>query len=346
LLISIRRSSQPDRAILRFVTAGFPGYFMRIDTTRYLQLSLPPAALKTTLEITVSEHAFLPSADDLLADWVATIATPAFKLIRAQEGEKAAFCSIGTGVGLDALAAIETLGATHVGLTDVHDDVVRAAVENVRNNLRNPAAIRIDAGFGDLLEPLAKDTARPPRFDLIYENLPNIPVNQAEEATVARKSAGHIPPRQETIPPLMRKNLLALHYLALLKARNFLKPSGSVLSLVGGRIPLSVLQEMGNLAGYRAEIFTYGWKIQTDPEEIIGGHLRQEAAGYGPYRFYRAARLASAFASVTLADSGRRALAIEAELLPDALSPAAALAAHEQGETIGHTVVALRSTPV
>ncbi|MDR1647391.1 MAG: hypothetical protein LBR88_05065 [Zoogloeaceae bacterium] len=321
----------------------FQTTIMQIDTARYLSLSHAPERLQATLAIRVTEHAFLPSVEEeILADWVATIATPAFKLIRARQGVQTAFCSIGTGTGLDALAAAETLGATRIGVTDVHEDVIAAAADNIRGNLKNPASVTLEAGFGDLLEPLPPDA----RYDLIYENLPNIPIDDAETVASARNSSGHIPPRKEPIPDLMRRNLLALHYVALQKAKGYLTPEGAVLSLIGGRIPLAVFQEMGRLAGYRPEIFTYGWKIQTNPEEIIAGHARQEAEGLGPYHFYRAARLEEAFAGVKLEDSGKRALEIEARLQADALSPAAALAAFRQGEVIGHTTVALRATPL
>ncbi|MDR3087297.1 MAG: hypothetical protein LBU45_05025, partial [Azoarcus sp.] len=84
-------------------------------------------------------------------------------------------------------------------------------------------------------------------------------------------------------------------------------------------------------------------KIQTDPEEIIGGHLKQQEEGYGPYHFYRAARLAEVFEGVSLVASGCNAFEIERQLTPDALSPAEAFAAWKRGELIGHTVVALRS---
>jgi SAM-dependent methyltransferase len=316
---------------------------MDISAAQYLQLAAPPGRLRENLVIEVTEHAFLPSIDEMLRDWVATIAAPAFRLIREKEGAKPAFCSIGTGVGLDALAAIEILGAKEIGITDVHDDVVSAAAANIRANLRDADSVALNAGSGDLLQPLA---ALRPCYDLIYENLPNIPVDAAVDLAAARLSSGHMPPRAEKIPDLLRRNLLALHYVALLQARDFLRPGGSVLSLIGGRVPLAVFRKMGELAGYRAEIFTYGWKIQTDPEEIISGHLAQQRGGLGPYHFYRAERLAEVFAPVALADSGEHALEIEARLIPDQLDPQQALAAHQRGETIGHTVVALRAFPV
>jgi hypothetical protein len=325
---------------------------MHIDTAQYLALSHAPTRLKPRLEIQVTEHAFLPSIDEILSDWVATIAVPAFKLVRQRDGEQRAFCSIGTGVGLDALAAIETLGADTIGITDVHEDVVAAALRNIRENLVAPEQLHLRAGHGDLLKPLRpqRENRRPqdqdPCYDLIYENLPNVPVEDAGIIATARKSSGHMPPRKEDIPARMRRNLLALHYVALIEAKAFLKPGGTVLSLIGGRIPLDVFQEMGGLAGYRSEIFTYGWKIQTDAEEIIGGHVQQEAQGFGPYHFYRAERLAAAFAGLSPGNSGQQARQIESALQADALSPAEALRRWKAGEVIGHTVVALRSTPL
>ncbi|MDR1888799.1 MAG: hypothetical protein LBQ81_05385 [Zoogloeaceae bacterium] len=316
---------------------------LHIAAAPYLRLAATPQHLRDELVITTTERAFQPRVDDLLSDWVATIATPAFKLIREREGAQESFCSIGTGVGLDALAAIETLGATKIGVTDVHAEVVAAAVANIRNNLRDPARIALQSGFGDLLAPLA---AQSPRYRIIYENLPNIPIDDAEEIATARVSSSFVPPRRESVPEALKRNLLALHYVALLQARDFLAPEGSVLSLLGARVPLAVLLDMASAAGYRGEIFTYGWKVQTETEAILTGHLAQQEAGLGPYHFYRAARLAEVFADVALADSGQKALELEARLVPDQLSPAEAWSAYRRGESIGHTVAVLRSRPV
>lgn len=65
------------------------------------------------LSIGVTEHCFLPRNDDLQADWVSSVAIPAFRLIMTERGNDrcGAFCTIGTGAGIDALAAVETLNA-------------------------------------------------------------------------------------------------------------------------------------------------------------------------------------------------------------------------------------------
>jgi hypothetical protein len=35
-------------------------------------------------------------------------------------------------------------------------------------------------------------------------------------------------------------------------------------------------------AGYSADILTYTWKIQSEPEEVIGGYKKNQEDGHGP----------------------------------------------------------------
>lgn len=318
------------------------GFHLDVDTARYLSLSTPPERIRDRLAIEVSPHSFLPEVEDLRRDWVASVAVPAFKLIRERQGVQRAFCSIGTGSGLDALAAIETLGSTRIGITDVHEDVVRCAADNIRRNLKASHPVKLEAGYGDLFSPL-RDYR--PRYELVYENLPNVPIADEVKLAEARVSSSHLAPRVEAIPELVKTQLLALHYLALRQAHEFLAPGGAVLSMLGSRIPLSVYRELARLAGHRGEIYTYGWKLQADAEAVIEGHAQQQRAGYGPFHFYPVERLEKAFEAVPLADSGRQAFEIEASLAPHRLDPAAALDALQRGEPVGHTVAVLRSTP-
>ncbi len=315
---------------------------LQVDAAAYLGLAAAPASVRDRLAIAVTSHTFLPRADDLPNDWVATVATPVFKLIRRRQGVQPAFCSIGTGAGLDALAAIETLGSARVGITDVHEDVVRAASLNITANLRPGRAVELEAGHGDLLSPLSGYKRN---YDLIYENLPNVPIQDAARFGDERVSSSHVPPRAEPVPDSVQRQLLTLHYLALRQAREFLAPGGSVISMLGSRMPLAVFHEMARLAGLRSEIYAYTWKVQTDPEAMIGAHAGQQRAGFGPFHFYRASRLAEVFSGVELAASGERAAEIERQLAPDRLDAPAAWDALQRGETIGHTAAVLRSWP-
>jgi methylase of polypeptide subunit release factors len=327
----------------RSISSAAPKALASIDvpTEAYLKLN-KAARIKRRLAITLSSHSYVPRINDLQSDWVAHVAAPAFKLFRRQRGDAAigSFCSIGTGSGLDVLAAVEILGARRVGLTDVHEDVVAIAADNVSRNHLASHPIAIEAGCGDLLEPLRPFKAH---YDLIYENLPNVPLPSDNEIATDRKSSTHLAPRKEKLPELVSNQMLDLHYLALLQAKDFLLPGGAVLSTLGGRVPLHVFLSLGALAGYSCSFLTYTWKVQADPEEMIRDHARKQKEGFGPFYYYRAEILENAFAAIDVDASGMNAIEIERSLLPERIDAVSAYDALGNGERIGHTVAILKS---
>jgi len=311
-----------------------------VSTSDYLRIE-KPERIQEQLSVKVTRHCFQPRFDDFESDWVAQVAVPAFKVYRQQRGGAAvdSFCSIGTGSGLDVLSAVEILGATRVGLTDVHEDVVAAATDNIARNYNQRHPLTIESGYGDLLAPL-RPYAAP--YDVIYENLPNILLQSTEEVVAERNSSAYLPPRTEILPELVRQQMLDLHYLALVQAREFLLPGGAVLSCLGARVPLHVFHSLAELAGYVPSFLTYSWKVQGDPE-LISDYERNQENGFGPFFFYRAEVLQARFKHVGIAESGENALEIERSLLPHRLDPACAYAAFKNGERIGHTVAVLKS---
>lgn len=312
-----------------------------VDVNKYLALSGATKHIKDYISIEVADHAYLPKTEDIKSDWVAYIAAPAFKLIREKLGHDIdSFVSIGTGSGIDVLAGIELLGAKRVGFTDLQRSVVAAAAQNVRNNLKSND-IEFEFGDGDLLQPL-KNGKR--NYDVIYENLPNVPLANNTKIEDKRNSGHYLEKREEAIPEFVHEQMLDLHYLALKQARDYLTENGAVYSTLGGRVPLSAFIKLGELAGLHSEIFTYSWKVQAEPEDVISGYAAQEKAGLGPFRFYRAEDLQKAFANVSVKDSGSRAFEIEKSLNSVKLSATAAYEAFKKGEVIGHTVAVLKSS--
>ena len=284
----------------------------------------------------------MPKTEDIKSDWVAYIAAPAFKLIRENAGKDIeAFASIGTGSGIDVLTAIELLGARRVGFTDLQKSVVATAAQNVRSNVKDFKFIEFEFGDGDLLQPLQNGKRK---FNVIYENLPNVPLASNIKIEDNRNSGHYLEKREEPIPQFVHEQMLDLHYLALKQAKEFLAEDGAVYSTLGGRVPLSAFIKLGELAGLKSEIFTYSWKVQAEPEDVISGYAAQEKAGLGPFRFYRTSDLQKAFASVTVKESGSRAFEIEKSLESSKLTATEAYKAFKQGDTIGHTVAVLKSS--
>ena len=313
-----------------------------VDVKKYLALEEAPKHVQDYLSVAVTDHAYLPKTEDITSDWVAYIAAPAFKLIRENlRHDVEAFASIGTGSGIDDLTGIELLGAKRVGFTDLLESVVDAAAENIKKNLKNADSIELEFGAGDLLQPLENGKRR---YDVIYENLPNVPLTDNTKIEDKRNSGHYLEKRVEVIPEFVHEQMLDLHYLALKQARDYLADKGAVYSTLGGRVPLSAFIKLGELAGLSSEIFTYSWKVQAEPEDVISGYAAQEKAGLGPFRFYRASDLQKAFANISVKESGKNAFEIEKSLESSKLTAKEAYEAFLKGEVIGHTVAVLKSS--
>lgn len=314
---------------------------IEVDARAYFRAD-PPTRIRPKLDILLSEHCFAPALHDLDADWLASIATPAFRVLARTRpaARRRSFLSIGTGCGLDALAAVEVLGAEQLAVTDIFADIVDAARTNIPANLAPGVSVDLVAETGDLATPLL---GRDLRFDLVYENLPNTPIADTDQLNVRQTVAGFLAPRSETMPDFVKAHLLVLHYLALVQVRPLLNPGGAVLSTIGGRIPLGSFTDLAETAGYRGRLLTYGWKKQADPADYIPGYVAMERDGLGPFHFYRVDDLRAAFTGLDPEQAGAAAFRIEADLARHRLSATEALAAHQSGTPIGHTVVALLS---
>nr|WP_294514268.1 hypothetical protein [uncultured Rhodopila sp.] len=314
-----------------------------VDARRYFRLGTPNR-IASTLRIGLSEHCFVPSLDDLDSDWLASVAAPAFHILARTRpaARRQSFLSIGTGCGLDALGAVEILGSGIIAVTDVFADIVAAARSNIVTNLAEGTTIALTAATGDLLGPLAGGK---PRFDVVYENLPNTPIAEPARLADRQTAAGYLGSRSEAMPAFVRQRLLELHYLTLQQVRPMLNPGGAVLSTIGARIPLASFFDLTASSGYAARLLTYGWKKQAGPDEYIPGYVAMEREGLGPFHFYRVADVQAAFAGLDPEQAGREALDIEADLAAKRLTATEALALHGSGTGIAHTFVALLSEP-
>lgn len=327
---------------------GLPGLDLasvEISSKSFLGIR-QPQRLADLLRLRLTDQCYLPKVSDPRKDWVARVAHPAFQAYRRRRPEAVRqlkrFCTIGTGAGLDALVAAEVLQPALIAITDLHREVVDQAMVNILANLKQPESLVLRSGVGDLLSPFEDSRSR---FDLIYENLPNIPLPAEISLDDGQASSSFIAPRRETIPPMVRGYLLELHFAFLLQARRFLTPGGAVLCSIGGRLPLQAMRQAFAAAGYDSETVLFTWKIQSEPDEVISGYAQEHEAGYGPFYFYRAADLETFFAGIPSPASGEEAEDLERRLESKRIDAVTALRLHRQGEIIGHSVAVIEGRP-
>ncbi|OUM62984.1 hypothetical protein PIROE2DRAFT_10559 [Piromyces sp. E2] len=318
-------------------------FYQNINTSEYLNIESKPVHIKERLDIEIIDNSFLPGAKE--DDWFAHSALPALKIIEKERpGKIRSFLSIGSGPGLDVLASAEVFGSSKLTLTDLQGSVVKSAIQNIKSNLLEPEKIEVNGYSGDLFEPLKKANGNP-RFDLIYENLPNVPIPEDEDINKSRSSTHYIEKRSEKIPEEVKAALLDLHYLAIQQAPEFLEENGSLISLISGVIPIDTITSIEKYVdGVKIEVLFYNWNIQTSFYSVVNKYATQEEQGYGPFIFYRENDLKKAFEGISDEESGKKAREIEKSLEDKRLTATEALKLLKQGENIGYTITIIKTS--
>ncbi|MFM2479806.1 class I SAM-dependent methyltransferase [Celerinatantimonas sp. YJH-8] len=294
--------------------------------------------IKKNVSLNIVDHTYKPKISDPKSDWVSSVAVPAFQYIFKEKGIQDNFASLGTGAGLDALAACQILHSKRLVVTDLHEDVVKLATSNIQNNLQNNA-IEVIGKAGDLTYPL-EDLGI--KYDLIYENLPNIPLLNDINLLDSQNSSTFIADRIEKIPDSITKSLLSLHYLAVKNSQQLLNPEGDIISVIGGRIPLSEILTIPQLCHSHGEIILMTWKIQSEATDVINGYLEWEKNDYMKFHFYPVEKLQEVFTDQSYITGQDEAIKMETALKPYELSSEEALRLTNKGVPVGHTVVVLK----
>jgi hypothetical protein len=138
----------------------------------------------------------------------------------------------------------------------------------------------VDVIQSDLFRQYPADS----RFDLVYENLPNIP--DADDIYRDLRAASCFEAGKYAASPASERYLLTLHHNFLLEAPAHLNPGGWVVSAIGGRIPHAVIAEMFRRSGFRPVVLAFGLKVQTEAAIVLAGYARAERRGSPEFSFY------------------------------------------------------------
>ncbi len=318
---------------------------IEVNTDDFLANDLFAQLLKKNLVLKITENTYPPKVSSNKSDWVVTVALPAFQAYQKKYPDMVKhFCSIGTGCGVDLLAAIEVFNPTSVTFTDLHESVVEIARKNVEANLINESLVSLKGLTGSLASPLVEAKMK---FNLIYENLPNIPLPDDIDILNSINSASYINVSDSNLQEIgtISNDLTELHFLFLQQAKETLYENGCVISSIGARRPLKNILEMPKYAGYNTRLLTYTWKIQSEAEEVLMGYAEQESKGKGPFYFYEVNVLEDMFSNYNPVEAANKAFAIEAILEKSKITATDGIELSKKGMSIGHTVAALKSTP-
>lgn len=306
----------------------------RIDATAYLapyrrRLVRRPVVLRQT------EHTYPlePSPEE---SWL-PIAFRAFARI-ARTATVRDLLIVGTGNGLDALGAAEIFDLRSLTVTELGEDGLAAARDNILDGLEDEAEIDLAFAAGDLLSPVPPGA----RADLVYENLPNIPASREVRLDLGTISGRFFDAAGLDVPSPYADHLLALHYRCLRDAWNHVRPGGGVLTALGGRMPGEIPFGLHRACGYEPELVAFDVKPQVEPALVIPGYARHEARTGVEFRYYAAEAVELVAERRRHGLDGQELLdAVEGELAGLTMSAREAEDRSRRGEAVAHSVLML-----
>jgi hypothetical protein len=284
------------------------------------------------VSLTLTENTY-PLAEFPERSWV-SIAFKAFSRLTNRIQTKDLLI-VGTGNGLDALGAIEIFDLDSITVTDIFEESLSVAQENIFANLKDKTQIKKDFYTGDLLSCVPAEK----QFCLIYENLPNLPAPKDLNLEAGINSASFFDPEQHKVPELFDSYLLALHYLCLQQAHSRVRKGGGVLTSIGGRIPLEIVFKLHRECGYSPELIVYDLKIQSEPDEVIPGYCKAEEQNGVEFKYYAPEALEIVASIRRKGLEGKElADAVEEDLNRYSMSAHEALDRYHQGKEVAHSV--------
>jgi hypothetical protein len=242
---------------------------------------------------------------------------------------------IGTGNGLDVLGAAEIFDLDSIVVTDLLEESLAVAQDNVLSHLDDPGGIKLSFHSGDLLSCVPPEQ----RFSLVYENLPNLPAPPERRIDAGSNAGWFFDASEPRVPEPFQTYLLPLHYRCLQEARGRVHDRGGVLTAIAGRIPAEVAFGLHRACGYLPELVVFDVKIQSDPDVILPGYCRAEEESGVEFTFYDPEALEVVASGRRSGHEGQElADAVEDDLCRHAMSAHEAMDRTRRGGTVAHSV--------
>jgi len=244
-----------------------------------------------------------------------------------------------SGVEAIAIARIFESAVKKIIVTDIDEGILQGTMYNLQHTVSNKdlEIVPVVGSFCEPIESLGE------KVEFVHGNIPNLPASGSEDLTKGAEKgtflmvgtyAGYNPPEK------FLGWALGAQYAYLQSAKPILVSGGSVITELGGRIPLEVIQDLFETCGYRLEEIVVGFKEQTEALIDFEGYHRLEKQYGTSFEFYRYDEAKGLLESRGIANPTHaiQGIEIKSMLAPYKVSAGEALALHHQGVAVGHTV--------
>lgn len=245
---------------------------------------------RNSIRLNIDSDTYCPVSKDqdpyyFRNDWT-VLAFRAFKYLKGNNSnEFNNICIVGTGSGLDAIGAIEIFSPQTILITDFPEEIVVKARDNIQSNMLPDQEIEISLiGSLFLNDPIFNGA----KYDLIYENLPNLP-EESKTFSDQPINASFIPQYKKFVKDVPEKYVTALlssHYILLKQAKKHLSDDGAVISSIGGRINFELIKQMFDELGYEYDIVVYDIKKQNEADTNLPAYSQWAENSKTNFAFY------------------------------------------------------------
>lgn len=270
------------------------------------------------------------------------------EMLKNQQKLPASIGITGIGNGIEGIAAAKIFenSLRQLFIVDTDNEILNGALVNIRRNI-NKTRVEVIGHVGSFAEPLEAEGVQ---VDLFAGNVPNLPSEEDQELITGADHGSFMPRawyEKYQPPEKFMQWALGTQYAHLKSARNVVKEGGSALTLVGGRFPLHLADELYNETGYQdpQEVIS-GYKEQTEPGPDLRGYGQFEKLFGVSFHFYMQDIAEKALKAVGIANPTRmhNAAKIKSVLEPYSKSAQEAYALYQEGIPCGHTVHLLQGT--
>jgi hypothetical protein len=235
------------------------------------------------VEITETEGMY-PFNPDYEANWT-YFTFKGYQYLRDKIEPPFRIACVAAGSGIEVIGLNRIFPLASFYLTDIDSEIVSVALKNVKGIFPVP---KFTALTGSLCEPLIESGLK---FDLIHGNVPNLICNDDKDLSSGDDKGTFIKSGilSEQIPEEYIKWGLGTQYEYLRGAYEVLNPGGSVVTMIGGRFPLRLVEKLFSDCKLKLESeFSVGFKWQTQPEpDFIGYRDLEKKMGAGEsFDFY------------------------------------------------------------
>ncbi|KHD38117.1 hypothetical protein NL50_00995 [Clostridium acetobutylicum] len=218
------------------------------------------------INIFINEHTYSPNLD-FKNDWL-SFAFCAFRTLKKELISNKRINNalvIGSGNGIDAIGLSELFNPRKLYVTDLMKDILPIIKRNIGMSLSND---NVEIIQSDLFENLGGE-----KFDLIYENLPNIPIVLLNKDIHDGINSSSYISEKYVSNTIYSGYLLDLHYKFLQQCDKYLNHDGYAICNIGVRFPLNIYYKMFSSLNLKNKILVIGLKEQTEAADVLQGYL-------------------------------------------------------------------------